>query len=108
MAMVMASWTTPQTNLTLVAASTGKIIAVKKVIFNSEQQGWFQLVNDPAGTPTEMTPQWHISAKREMQFEMRREFALLTPAGVALGISTNTSTSPATHSVMLWYELLLS
>lgn len=106
MAMIQRSWTTPQTNLLLVEGEAGKIIVVKRVLFNTEQQGWLRLMDDPEGEVIGLLPAWHLAARRELDIELGERYGVSGSAGKGLGITTSTTTSPAAHSLVMWYELV--
>ncbi len=105
MAFFKAEYTGVQTNVTLVAAVSNRIILVTRVVFSTDSDATIKLVSDPGGTPADITPDLYASANGQIELNLGHAFALGTGLGKALGITTVPGV-PGEHSVLVWYELV--
>ncbi len=105
MAFLKAEYSGSQTNTTLVAAVSNRIILVTRVVFTTDSDTMIKLVSDPGGTPADITPVLYTAANVQNDLNLGHAFALGTGLGKALGITT-TPGVPGEHSVLVWYELV--
>lgn len=105
MAFFKAEYSGAQTNTTLVAAVSNRIILVTRVVFSADSDGSIKLVSDPGGTPADITPVLYVADNAQNELNLGHAFALGTGLGKALGITTTVGI-PDGHSVMIWYELV--
>ena len=107
MAMVFGTHIIERSNYELVAAATGKIIRVLRLVVTGWSDTKITLISDPGGVnPADITPALHFGSYHELDLRLGRGLALTAERSKALGMTTAFRVSGTEYSVALWYELV--
>ena len=107
MAMVFGTHIIERTNYELVAAVTGKIIRILRLVVTGWSDTKITLISDPGGmNPANITPALHFCINHELDLRLGRGLAITAERGRSLGMTTAFRVSGAEYSVALWYELV--
>lgn len=90
---------------TLVAGTPGRILRVRRVLFSSDQNGFFELRHSSgSGEEANITPRFYVRAAGMSPLDIAfRGEAPQTPAGRSLGFYTELA---GNYSIWLEYELV--
>lgn len=107
MALLVASFSSPQTERELIPAAAGRRILVTRCLLSVENAGYFLLLAAP-GQPEQsaLTPRLYLAASTTADLWFRADGGVAVPAGESLGLTTVISGISRQHGLMVWYELV--
>lgn len=107
MALLVASFSSSQTDQELIPAVPGRRILVTRCVLSAENLGYFLLLAAP-GQPEQsaLTPRLYLATSTTVDLRFGADGGLAAPAGQALGLTTVISGISRLHGLMVWYELV--
>lgn len=107
MALVSATYSTAQTNRTLIAAQPDQVIVVTRILFTCWNGASIKLVSDPGGLDeAALTEALHAAAGQPLDLVLGREFGLTGGRGKAVGYTSAYQSTSGPLTVLLWFEVL--
>lgn len=107
MAILTAGYSTNQTNTELVAATSGKLIRILRVLASFESAGTLKLISSPGqADAADVTPLIYMASAGLLHLDLPREQALTTARGRALGFTSSIASAGKGQGIMIWYELV--
>lgn len=107
--LLVTTFTSNQTNASLIAGVPGKRILVVRFQASFETSGNLKLIIDPGGaSQAELTPPLYLGGYGAIDLEPGADGGLVTGVGLGLGITTSLAGPSRGHGVMIWYELVPS
>lgn len=106
MALILRSYSSPQSAVELVPASAGRRIRVLRLVASTEQAGTFTLLAAP-GLPAEsaLTNALNLANLGTMDLHFGADGGIAAGSGQALGLTTTVANTKL-HGLLLWYELV--